>query len=211
MADRKKLSIFRKALGKVGKRVMWYLSKKINRLFLHAAWKSAILTFANLTGDDPSEATRIWYELGKAAGDSLMYTWLDKAKMLYSRKLEDMKVVIESAWHAFLGNSPDKIKYYEAGDGHEVPRIVWQFSKCWICSEIEKDEDLKHLDFTSSTEFGYGSCASGIFETALQMVQDYVGNLYNVIVRETKCFMRGDDYQEFTAYFYPKEETDEDI
>ena len=105
---RKKLGIFRKALGKVGKRLMWAISKKINRLFLHAAWKSALLSLSKLTENDTGEAARIWYEIGRSAGDSLMYTWLDKAKMLYSKKLEDMKVVIESAWHAFLGNSPDE-------------------------------------------------------------------------------------------------------
>lgn len=206
MADREKLSIFRKALGKVGKRLMWYLSKKINRLFLHAAWKSVILNFSNLTENDVHETTKIWYEIGKGAGDSLMYTWLDRAKMLYSKNLEDMMVVIESAWHAFLGNSPDKITYFKPGDGDEVARIIWQFNKCWICSEIKEDPDLEHLDFKNNTEFGYASCASGIFETALQMVQDYVKNSYKVVVRETKCFMRGDDCQEFTAWFFPKKE-----
>ncbi len=205
MVERKKLSIFRKALGKVGKRLMWFMAKKINRLFLHAAWKSAILNFTALSNNDPNEAARIWFHVGKAAGDSLMYTWLEKAQMLYSKKLEDMKVVVESAWHAFLGNSPDRVEYFEAGDGHEVARVVWQFDKCWICAEAADDEDLKNLDFKNS-EYGYGSCASGIFETALQMVQDYVENPYRVVVRETKCFMRGDQVQEFTAYFYPKED-----
>ena len=200
---RKKLGIFRKALGKVGKRLMWAISKKINRLFLHAAWKSALLSLSKLTENDTGEAARIWYEIGRSAGDSLMYTWLDKAKMLYSKKLEDMKVVIESAWHAFLGNSPDEIEYFEAGDGHEAPRVVWKFNKCWICSEILEDEECSNLDFKSHPEFGYGSCASGIFETAIQLVQDYVENDYKVKVKETKCFMRGDDCQEFTAYFYP--------
>ncbi|MHA1378218.1 MAG: hypothetical protein ACTSRG_07535 [Candidatus Helarchaeota archaeon] len=207
MTDRKKLGIFRKALGKVGKRIMWTFSKKINRLFLHAAWKSVILTFSRLT-DNPNEATRIWYELGKGAGDSLMYTWLDKAKMLYSQNVEDMKVIVESAWHAFLGNSPDRIKYFKAGDGHEVERIVWQFDKCWICAEVMEDGEFNHLDFKNN-EFGYGSCASGIFEQALQQVVEYVQIPYKVVIRETKCFMRGDSCQEFTAWFYPKEGSNE--
>lgn len=196
-------------MAKVGKRVMWYFSKKVNRLFLHAAWKSAILTFASITQNDANEATKIWYEIGKGAGDSLMYAWLDRAKMLFSKKLEDMKIIVESAWHSFLGDTPDKIEFFEAF-GNEVPKVVWQFNKCWICAEVMFDEDLKHLDFKNN-KYGYAAAASGIFEAALQMVIDYVDNPYCVVVNETKCFLRGDSCQEFTAYFYPKENIQEKL
>ena len=206
MPGRKKLGIVRKVLAKVGKHIMWTFSKKLNRLFLTGCWKSVMLKFSELNENDAKKASKIWFEIGKAAGDSLMYAWLDRGKMIFSKKLEDMKVVVETAWYSFLGDHTDDIRYYEAGDGYEVPRIVWRFWKCWMCSGVFKDEDLKHLDLENLHEYGYGAAAAGIFETALQMVQDYVDNPYSVVCRETKCFCRGDDYQEFTAYFYPKQE-----
>ena len=203
---REKLGFWRKALGKVGKRVMWHFSKKVNRLFLHASWKEVILSFASLPESNTKKAYEIWYQLGKGAGASLMYAWHDRIKILFSKNIEDMKEIITAAWYSFLGDNPDKIEFFEAGDGHQVPRIVWRFNKCWICSEILEDESCKNLIPACEGEYGYGSCASGIFETALQQVQDYMENPYQVVVKETKCFHRGDNYQEFTAFFYPKTE-----
>jgi hypothetical protein len=39
----------------------------------------------------------------------------------------------------------------------------------------------------------------------LQSVQDYVGNDYNLEVKETKCMLLGDAQGEAIVYFYPKE------
>lgn len=205
MPVRKKLGFVRKMLAKVGRRLIWSTSKKINRLILHATWKECILTFAWLVHNDEAEAIRLWYEVGRGAGEDLMYEWLGLVKLFFSKSLKDMKLIVKTAWYAYLGEFPDKVEYFEAGDGHEVPRVVWHFNKCWICAQCHRDEDLDQIDFKKFGEYGYASCASGIFETALQMIQDRVENPYSVQVRETKCFMRGDDRQEFTAFFYPKE------
>ncbi len=203
---REKLGFWRKTLGKVGKRVMWHFSKKVNRLLLHASWKEVLLSFASLPGSDSKIAYEIWYNLGKGAGESLVYAWQDRIKMLFSQNIADMKEIVTAAWYSFLGDNPDELEFYEAGDGHEAARVIWRFHKCWICSQILEDPDCNVLIPAQEGELGYGSCACGIFESALQQVQDYVGNPYQVVVRETKCFHRGDNIQEFTAFFYPKEE-----
>ncbi len=79
-------------------------------------------------------------------------------------------------------------------------RLTLQQKFCLFCAEESK---LTHEHFGIFTP---GEVLAAIFKGILQALQDYVGNEYNVIARETKCFVRGDPHGEITILLKPREQ-----
>jgi hypothetical protein len=52
----------------------------------------------------------------------------------------------------------------------------------------------------------YGELFGQAVAVLLQMVQDYVGNNYDVTLKETKCMLRGDPHGEYLISLIPKED-----
>jgi hypothetical protein len=114
-----------------------------------------------------------------------------------SKSIEDIMFLIEFAWYVFLNQKPLSIKYIPP-DEEAVAKIIWNWDNCIICTDAQnilEPEIAKHHHL--------GWLASGVFGTAIQMIQDYVGNSYRIEVEDTKSQARGDPYCEATAYFYP--------
>ena len=153
--------------------------------------------------DNLPNALKEFNQMAIRAGHDLMFEWLDTVKMLVSKSLPDLTVVIEAAWYSFLGQEITEITY------HATPapeHIVWTLDKCILCGGMKNDESLLINDTTMGPDYSYGDFASGVFQSALQMLIEYLQLPKVVYVKETKCILRGEQYPEFTAWFYDKKE-----
>ena len=56
---------------------------------------------------------------------------------------------------------------------------------------------------------GFAEILGNAVAALLQITQDYVENDYQIVTKETKCFLRGDSYGEMVMYFHPKDKEQE--
>ena len=52
----------------------------------------------------------------------------------------------------------------------------------------------------------YGKLLTLTIEQMIQAIQDYAGNDYKVVARETKCFLNGDFKGEIYVWLYPRDQ-----
>jgi len=138
-----------------------------------------------------------------------LYSVYELAKLTgsYEKALEDIKVILNSSWYAFLGK--EKIDYFEyvPPDENGVEKIIWRCNKCMLCSGI--DEDIFIKDDLEKIESSLASLLLGIFESFFGIIMEYAGRSFDIKVYETKCMAKGDPYQEITAVFTPKKSENE--
>ncbi len=199
---KEKLGFAGRMMAKIGKHWLWWRARKTNGLLLNLAIREVMRRLVILYGDVPN-ALYHFYEMGIRAGNDLMFEWLDTVKRLLARNIQDLTTVIEAAWYSFLGQHIAEITYIATP---EPERIVWTTEKCILCGGMKHDETLPIDETTLGPDYNYGDFASGVFQASLQMLIDYLELPKKVYVNETKCILRGDQYPEFTAWFYPKEE-----
>ena len=198
---KEKLGFTGRMMAKIGKHWLWWRAKKANGLLLNLAIREVLRILVNIYGDLPN-ALNAFYDMGIHAGNDLMFEWLDTVKRLLARNVADLTVVVEAAWYSFLGQYISEITYHaEPAPEH----IIWTTEKCILCGGIKNDDTLIVDETTLGENLNYGDFASGVFQAALQSIIDYLELPKTVYVKETKCILRGDQYPEFTAWFYPKE------
>ncbi|TFG05411.1 MAG: hypothetical protein EU536_02265 [Promethearchaeota archaeon] len=202
---KEKLGFADRMIAKIGKHWLWWRAKKSNGLLLNLAIRETLRSLMDIYDADLPTALQAFYEMGIRAGNDLMFEWLDTVKRLLAKNIKDLVVVIESAWYSFLGQEISEITHYERSE--DIPEcIVWTTDKCILCGGMKNDESLLINENTLGPNLNYGDFASGVFQAALQMLVDYLELPYTVYIKETRCILRGDQYPEFTAWFYPKEE-----
>jgi len=199
---KEKLGFKDRMIAKIGKHWLWWRARKTNGLLLNLAIREVLRGLIGIYGDLPN-ALYEFYQMGIRAGNDLMFEWLDSVKRLLAKNLEDLTVVIEAAWYSFLGQHISEITYHATP---EPPHIIWTTDKCILCGGMKHDETMRIDETTLGENLNYGDFASGVFQAAMQMLIDYMELPYTVGIKETKCILRGDQFPEFTVWFYPKEQ-----
>ena len=204
-----KLGFFKKILAKLGKRIFWrFMTRKMNLWMLSSMAFGVTKKYEEIYEGDTGLAVDTFTQQFIHGAESIMYGLMDTLKIFFSKSLDDMEflsdtamyVILGSKWKDFFG-TPQFIKAEEAEDG--VAKLVMRFQRCVLCTGLRPGIDIDH---TKLRENSYGELLARALTALLQMIQDYVGNKYRLEVKETKCRLRGDLYGEGVIYFYPKEE-----
>ncbi|MHA1271296.1 MAG: hypothetical protein ACTSPY_16000 [Candidatus Helarchaeota archaeon] len=200
---KEKLGFKEKLIGSLGRRYMWWKGKKVNKLLCHLGFLYSIYELAKLTGSY-ERAIGIMKNVGFEAGNDIIYESIELAKPILSRSVADLNVILNSSWYAFLGK--EKIDYYKyiPPDENGVEKIIWRCKTCMLCSDVHEDPYIK--DDLDQIHEPLGSLITGIFQSFFNIVMEYAGKSYDILVEETKCMAKGDPYMEITATFTPKPE-----
>jgi len=197
---KEKLGFADRMMAKVGKHWLWWRARKTNGLLLNLAIRETLRRLVLMYETLPA-ALKAFYDMGVRAGHDLMFEWLDTVKRLVAKNIPDLTVVIEAAWYSFLGQYIEEITYHATP---EPEHIIWMLDKCILCGGMKHDESLLINETTMGPDYSYGDFASGVFQDALQMLVDYLELPKIVLVKETKCILRGEQSPEFTAWFFDK-------
>ena len=206
----KKLGFIKKTIGKYGKRLFWWKTEKINLFLIVSIVQAVIEVYQEIKEGSLPEALESLAKGAEAGAGDIVTDLIENPimfgigmKFLLSKDIRDVALQIGWTLWALAGNDsgrllgkPVFIPAEEAEEG--VPKIIVSILKCPMCATQGgiKPEDLGGYD--------YFHVITALAGSAVQHVEDYVGNEYTVICKETKCFLRGDDKGEITAFFYPK-------
>ena len=125
--------------------------------------------------------------------------------MFFSKSLEDLEFLSDVALYVVLG--PDWNDFFEepiyvpgekTDDG--VPQLIMRQKKCVLCTGLRPGD----IDQSKLRTNSYGELLASALVALLQMIQDYVGNEYEITSKETKCLMKGDGYGEITLWLKPR-------
>jgi hypothetical protein len=203
-----KLNIFRKFLAKIGKRAYWAFSKKMNLWMLSSMAYGVTKKYEEIFEGDTGMAVDTFTEQFVNGANSIMFELLGTMKIFFSKSLEDVAflsdtalyVILGSKWNQFFGKTvfltADKTE-----DG--IAQLIMRFPRCVLCTGLQPGVDIDHTKLKKNS---YGELLSRALVALMQLIQDYVGNKYKLVVKETKCRLRGDLYGEAIAYYYPKDE-----
>ncbi|MHA1384994.1 MAG: hypothetical protein ACTSR3_14695 [Candidatus Helarchaeota archaeon] len=204
---RKRIGWFRKKLGNVGKKLIRWKFRKMDLYILSLMELEVLKKYAEILGDQGT-AFDVFNEQFQQGAYDIFYSVMDLVKIFFSKDLRDLLYIYDLAMYIILGNDykeffapPKFISADEAEDG--IPKIIARTKKCIMCASVRGEEDIK-LDELGDR--GFAEILGNALTALIQLAQDSVGNPYQVVQKETKCFLRGDTYGEMTVYFYPKEE-----
>ncbi|MHA1266828.1 MAG: hypothetical protein ACTSRS_16445 [Candidatus Helarchaeota archaeon] len=201
-----KLNFFRKLLARLGKYYYWRNPKKVNLWLLssmaYAVTKKYEEIFEGETGMAVDTFTQHFVNGAKA----IMFQMQDRVKILYSKSLEDLEFVAKIALYVILGPNWKKFftePIYIPAERTEtgIAQFRIKFPICALCAGITPGKDI---DAEKLHTHSYGELLASALASLLQMVQDYVGNDYQIEIKETKCKLRGDPFGEAVMYFHPK-------
>jgi len=206
---RKRIGWFRKQLGKLGKRLIRKRYRKIDLYVLSLMELEVVRKYGELLGDQGQGFDVLDEQFTQGAYD-LFYSLQNMLKIFFSKSLEDLTYLYDLALYVILGDdykiffdTPKLVTAEESEDG--IPKLITRVKKCILCASADEG-DIK-LDELAHR--GFGEILGHAVAALMQITQDYVGNNYDVITKETKCFLRGDAYGELTMFFYPKKEEGE--
>ncbi|NVM29112.1 MAG: hypothetical protein HWN65_09720 [Candidatus Helarchaeota archaeon] len=204
-----KLGKFRKMLASLGKRIYWkFMTKKMNLWMLSSMAYGVTKKYEEIFDGDTGLAVDTFTEQFVNGATSIMYEILGTMKMFFSKSLLDLEFLSGVALYVVLG--PDWETFFEkpifvpgeqTDDG--VPQLIMRQKICVLCTGLIPGVDIDH---TKLRENSYGELLAKALVALLQMIQDYVGNKYNLVVKETRCLLRGDSFNEGVTFFFPKEE-----
>jgi hypothetical protein len=203
---KEKLGFFGKLLAKIGKHYYWWRARKMSGLLMSLDMLECMRIIYEYHDNNLPEALKTFKELGHRAGQSVIYEFLDAGKRIFSKRLEDLPVIVQSAWYIFMGDNISDIQVIPA-KGEMPIRFVWPVEQCVFCAGLKQDTSIivnKETMDWENTRLTWGSAVCGVMESALQAVLDYVELPYTITVEETGCIMKGDPFSEYTAYFWPK-------
>lgn len=198
---------FKYILGGLGKRFVRRTEKKMNTLFLSIIileYTRILVEF--LFDGDLEAALKDFHNTGKITGKDVIDEYLDTAKYILSKPLEETPRMAKVFWYIAMGEDvPSKnMRFVPKGsEGNDYDMLIWSFDQCVFCATATDEKDLIINKETLGNQMWGNQCA-GIFESMMQTVQDYVGNNYEVKVKETKCFLKGDTKNEFQMSFIPR-------
>jgi hypothetical protein len=197
----KKLGFIRKLFAKIGKHYLWAKQPKLVGLFLSLTYLEDVKMLMDLTDGTLESALDDFFKLGKIAGHDITYEFLDVGKYVFSQSLEDLPIIIATAYYVMTGQKFSSCKFYPA-NGQEPAKVVFTLDRCLFCGGLKKETSIVVNKETVGKQT-WGAVISGIVEAAVETIEEYVGNQIQVEVQETKCIMQGDPYAEFTIKLYP--------
>ena len=193
---RKKIGIARKFLIKIGKKLVWWKASKANALVMNGTYLFLTQMFYEITNNF-EKTNEEWFLFGTKMGRALIDDMFNLAEIMLSKSVPDLIFIIQASWYIFLGQEIISIQYFPP-DPDGIEKIVWIWDKCVMCTNAQNKlgpELAKNIRFEA--------CAAGIYQTAIQIFEDHVGNPYNIVVKDTESRARGDPYCELTAFFIP--------
>lgn len=203
----KKLSFFRKLLGKLGKHYYWSKSRKMNLWMLSSMAYGVTKKYEEIFEGDTGLAIDNFTNHFVNGAKAIMFEMQDRIKLLYSQSLEDLEFLAETAlfvilgpdWNKFLGD-PKFVPAEKTKEG--IPQFRITIPVCALCTGIRPGVDLNVDKLRKHT---YGELLAAALASLLQSVQDYVGNEYSLEIKETQCILLGAPHGEAIIYFHPKE------
>ncbi len=202
---RKKIGWFRKKLGNVGKKLMRWRYRKMDLYLLSLMELVVVQKYSEILGDQGAAFDELNNQFRSAAFD-IFYGVMDLVKIFFSKDLRDILYVWELAMYIILGKNYseyfDYPKFIPAEESEEgVPKIVARIKKCVVCASVQEGD----INLDELGQRGFAEILGNALTALVQLMQDTVENDYNVVQKETRCFLRGDNYGEQTLLFYPKE------
>ena len=196
----KKLGFFRKLLSKIGKHLLWWRQPKMLGLFFALTYLEDVKMLMDLTDGTLEAALTEFYRLGKIAGHDVIFEFLDIGKYVFSQSLEDLPTILETSYYVMTGQKLSNCKFFPADDQNPA-RVVFTVDRCLFCGGMKKETSIEVNKETLGDQT-WGAVIVGVFEAAVETIEEYVGNDVKIKVEETKCIMKGDSYAEFTVYIY---------
>ncbi len=201
---KKKVGFREKILASLGKRLMYWRSRKVSKLLINLSYREAIRLLIELYGDLP-KALEALFNLALKVGPDFLNNWVQRGSVIFSKHVGDHALWIKAGYYSFVGDHINLIKYYPPFEEGEPHRVIWRIDECLLCAGMDSDKTLTFPIKDEDLEpYGWGSIIAGIFQATTQMINEYTGMEFTSKVRETKCLLRGDLYSEFVAEFYPK-------
>ncbi|MHA1378257.1 MAG: hypothetical protein ACTSRG_07730 [Candidatus Helarchaeota archaeon] len=199
----KKLGWFQKLLSKIGKKILWRRQPKLSGLFFSLTYLEDVKMLMDLTDGTLETALAEFHNLGRLAGHDITYEFLDVGKYVFSKSIEDLPTIMETAFYVMTGQVFTSKKFIPAADDNPA-MVIFTLDRCLFCGGLKKEKSIEVNKETMGSQT-WGSVISGVVEAAAETIEEYVGNPFNIKVEETKCIMKGDPYAEFTVKLYPKE------
>lgn len=175
---------------------MWWRAEKANSLVLNGAFLYLYKLFQEVI-KDPEKVKEEWFLIGRRGGRAAIDGMFNLVQMMTSKSVEDLTYIIDTAWYVFLGEQISSIKYIPPDD-QGIEKIIWTWDNCVMCANIQNEMDPDTLK-----DVNIEAVAAGVFQVTLEMIQDYVGNSFQVEVKNTKSGAWGDPHCEMTAIFTP--------
>lgn len=199
---------FKNMLGGLGKRFVRRTQKKMNTLFLSITILEYTRVLVEFLHDGNLEAAlEDFHYTGKVTGKGIIDKHLDAARYILSKSLEDSPRMARIFWYIAMGEDvPERnIRFVRKGaEGNEYDMLTWTFERCIFCATSTEETNII-INKETMGDQTWGSQCAGIFESIMQAVQDNVGNNYRILIKETKCIMKGDPKNEYVMLFIPKE------
>ena len=192
-------------LAFLGKHLMFRKQHKISEILTNLSMREILRIFVETEGNLES-ALKLMFDISSQAGHDFLMEWVEDGSVIFSKNVGDHSLWIEAGYYSFTGDEIDYIEYFPPEKENEPHRIVWRITKCFLCSGMENDETfpIKKEDLGETT---YCVAIAGIFQTTINIINEYCGIPYKGIVKETRCMLKGAPFDEFVAEFYPIEKS----
>lgn len=199
------MGFLRKLLAKIGKRWFWQRAEKMNLYVLALMARETVLKYQEIYEGDLERAVNTMKEQFSDAARSYLMDFMGQLNLILSRNLKDMEILSDVALWSILGRNSRSILgrslYIPADDPRNLEHIdkfVTIAPKCVLCAAI------RDLDLNRYKNLNYGEIIFGALGSLMELILNSMGFNYNLIVKETKCMLRGDPYSEATFYLYEK-------
>ncbi len=203
-----KLSIFRKLLIWLGKRIYYRKSEKVNVLGVNFMLREVIRHYTDIIGNLPDALKEFQAQVSVTA-DEVITNLIHEPLMLgvsmsfaLSRHIPDGPLTIQSLIYGMIGSDYKKtfedVKLEWNGDKSGKFLIRLKPPACILCSGARDilPEELGDRD--------YGNILATLFGTIIRQAWSYLETPYELTAaKETKCLLRGDPYGEITISFIP--------
>ena len=204
------LSRFRKMLGGLGKRVYHWRETKESMNFLSFMYETILEEYAEIYNGDYEKAMDTLIDLVAPMSAEVITKFLFEVKVLgvsfktlITKDINDLPYLVETTLFAVFGNWSKKVfkkpVLIPASQSEQhVDTIIIELTQCPFCAytTIEPEQLGGHK---------YGKLLTLTIEQMVQAVEDYAGNDYQVVARETKCFLNGDLKGEIYLWLYPRD------
>jgi hypothetical protein len=201
---------FKKLLGGFGKRLYNWRETKESMNFLSYMYESILEEYADIFNGDYEKSMDTLIELTRPMSQEVVSKLLLEVKVLgvpfksyITKKVEDVPYITEMSLYAVYGSwskkifkKPVLIPAAESPEG--VDTIVLEVLECPYCCNtmLTADKLGAHK---------YGKLQVLTIEQMTQVMEDYAGNDFEVVGRETKCFLNGDPNGEIRIWLYPRD------
>ena len=199
--EKEKVGFKEKLLTNIGKRRMFRKQRNIGKLVINLAYREIIKLILDIEGNLESALEKL-FEISTKYGHNFLQEWIYQGSVILSKYVGDHAVWIKAGYYSFTGDNIKDIKFIPATNENENPKIIWTIDDCFLCAGMDRDDQLK-LNKETLGKMGYCVAIAGIFQTTVNLINEYTGIKYKGVVRETKCKLKGDPYDEFIVEFYP--------